>query len=43
MHLVYVEVCSLPVCGADSSLVLSFAGFTGVDSNGEVDYHDLKA
>lgn len=36
------EVCSLAVLGADPILVLPFAGFTGVDSDREVDYHDLK-
>lgn len=29
--------------GADPILVLSLAGFTGVDGDGEVGYHDLKA
>lgn len=36
------EVCNLAVFGADPILVLPFAGFTGVDSDREVDYHDLK-
>lgn len=35
------EVCSLAVLRAAPILVLPFAGFTGVDSDREVDYHTL--
>lgn len=38
----HAEVCSLAVRGADPILVFPFSGFTGMDSDREVDYHDLK-
>lgn len=35
------EVCSCSLLRAAPILVLPFAGFTGVDSDREVDYHTL--
>lgn len=38
----HAEVCSLAVRGADPILVLPFVGFTGVDSDREVDWRHQR-